>query len=566
LFTGCLRDLGERKRSERRRAARLAVTQVLAEAETINAAAPRILQAVCESLGWDVGAFWIVDRQQQVLRCAEFWHAAAVQPAAFETLCRQFTFPPGIGLPGRVWASVKPAWIPDVNLDDNFPRKPVALEEGFRGAFGFPVQVNNEVLGIVEFFSHEVREPDDDLLEMVATVGGQIGLFIQRRRAEEQLRNQNEELAAAARQKDEFLAMLAHELRNPLAPIRNSLHIMKTPGASAEAIEHAQHVSERQVQHLVRLVDDLLDASRIMRGRIELRKETLELAGVIARGIETAQPMIDAQGQELVVSLPQESVWLHADPTRLSQVVSNLLHNAAKFSQPGGRIWLTALEQNNMAVISIRDEGVGIRGDLLPQIFDLFIQGDPSLERTRSGLGIGLTLVRKLVEMHGGTVTARSEGPGKGSEFIVSLPGVQARPAAATPSGPQVSTLERRRVLVVDDNLDAAESIAMLLRIWGQEVRVAHNGPEALGLAEQYQPQVVLLDIGLPGMNGYEVARHVRRLPQQNQTMLIAVTGYGQAEDRLRSEDAGFDHHLTKPVDPAVLKRLLATLAAEAAG
>jgi CheY-like chemotaxis protein/two-component sensor histidine kinase len=378
----------------------------------------------------------------------------------------------------------------------------------------------------------------------------------ERRAAEEALRE-------AGRRKDEFLAMLAHELRNPLAPIRNALHILSMPGMSSEAVEQSRQMIERQVRHLVRLVDDLLDVSRIMRSRIELRKEPVDLAIVIASAVETAQPMLDAQGQEIIVQLPDESLWLDADPARLTQVIANLLHNAAKFSQRAGRVWLTAERQGNEAVLRVRDEGAGIAPDLVPHIFDLFVQADRSLERSQGGLGIGLTVVRKLVELHGGRVTASSEGPGKGSEFVVCLPVLQGAPEHAKPHPPARLSLETtsRRVLVVDDNTDAAESVAMLLRLWGHAVRVAHTGPEALRAAEEYQPDVVVLDIGLPGMDGYEVARRLRERPHFQKTVLAALTGYGQADDRRRSEDAGFDHHLTKPVAPDALQTIIAQAA-----
>ncbi len=370
------------------------------------------------------------------------------------------------------------------------------------------------------------------------------------------------ELKEADRQKNEWIAMLAHELRNPLAPIRNALYIMKMPGANAESIEQARQVTERQVQHLVRLVDDLLDVSRIIRGRIELRKEPIDLASVVARGAETTQPLIDAQGQQLIVSVPPEPLRLEGDPTRLAQVVSNLVHNAGKFSGRSARIWLTAERQGAEAVLRVRDEGAGIAGHLLPHIFDLFTQGNRSLERSEGGLGIGLTVVRKLVEMHGGTVTAHSEGPGKGSEFVVRLPGIleALRPRPARP----VRTRLRQR-------LPAGSWWSMTMwtppRVWpcscavlGHEVRLTHTGPEALQTADQFQPEVVVLDIGLPGMNGYEVARRLRQDPRFRKTLLIAVTGYGQQEDRLRSLEAGFDQHLVKPVDPDAFQQVLANL------
>ena len=356
--------------------------------------------------------------------------------------------------------------------------------------------------------------------------------------------------------------MLAHELRNPLAPIRNALHVMKMPGADAATVEQAREMTERQINHIVRLVDDLLDVSRIIRGHIELRKVTLNLADVVARGIETAQPMIDARGQELIVSLPPEPLRLEGDATRLAQVVSNLLHNAAKFSERSGRIWVTVERADREAVLRIRDEGAGISAELLPRLFNLFTQGERTLARSQGGLGIGLTVVRKLVELHGGTVTAHSEGAGKGSEFVVRLPGVLEgtghEPREAAPRA--LPAVAARRVLVVDDNVDAAESVAMLLRLWGHQVRIAHTGPEAMRAAEEFRPALIVLDIGLPGMNGYDVAQHLRKQPLFRNTVLAAMTGYGQENDRRRSREVGFDHHFTKPVDPEALHAFLTEL------
>jgi CheY-like chemotaxis protein len=320
---------------------------------------------------------------------------------------------------------------------------------------------------------------------------------------------------------------------------------------------------ERQVQHLVRLVDDLLDVSRIMRNRIELRKERVDLAAVLARAVETAQPLIDAQQHQLGVSLPTPPVWLEGDPVRLAQVVGNLLLNATKYTDTAGRIWLTGERVGGDAVIRVRDTGVGIDADLLPRIFDPFTQADRSLARSQGGLGIGLTVVKYLVEMHGGTVSAHSDGPGQGSEFVIRLPALPPDPRGegtrpdgeeARPAGPP------RRVLIVDDNPDAAESAALLLGMLGHEVETAGDGPSALEAVRTFRPEVVLLDIGLPGMSGYDVARALRARPENRALSLVAVTGYGQDEDRRRSAEAGFDRHLVKPVDPTALARLLASL------
>jgi PAS domain S-box-containing protein len=474
-------------------------------------------------------------------------------------------FPPSPNTPQGPWHIVRTGRseiVPEITdailletvKNDDYRR--MLRELGIRSYIGVPLQTRGKILGVITFTAAESGhryEPAD--LQLAEDLGQRAAVAIENARL-------YSDLKAADRRKDEFLAMLAHELRNPLAPIRNALHIMKMADKNGEAAEQARQMTERQVQHLVRLVDDLLDVSRVMRGRVELRKEPVELGVIIAHAVETAQPILDAQGQELVLSVPSESLRLEADPTRLAQVIGNLLNNAAKFSYRAGRVWLTAEREHDEAVVRVRDEGAGISPALLPHLFDLFVQGNLSLERSQGGLGIGLTIVRKLVELHGGKVTARSEGPGKGSEFVVRLPMLQgaAKPLDAGPRRDLVPQAMSRRVLIVDDNVDATQSMAVLLQLWGYEVRVAHSGQDALPKAEAFQPEVVLLDIGLPGMNGYEVAQRLRAQPRFDKTILIAVTGYGQEGDRRRSKDAGFNHHLTKPVDPDALQRLLAGL------
>jgi CheY-like chemotaxis protein/two-component sensor histidine kinase len=322
---------------------------------------------------------------------------------------------------------------------------------------------------------------------------------------------------------------------------------------------------ERQVEHLVRLVDDLLDVSRVMRGKIELRRERVELAAVVARAVETVQPLVDAQGHQLSVRLPADSLPVDADPVRLAQVIGNLLTNAAKYTEPHGRIWLTAERDGDTAELRVRDTGIGIAPPMLPRVFELFVQADHASTKAQGGLGIGLTLAKNLVEMHNGTVEARSEGLGRGSEFVVRLPasaqvvdsdqggetGQQTHQSPA-PSG--------HRLLVVDDNQDAADSLAMLLRLQGHEVRVAFSGVAALEMTKTYTPDVVFLDIGMPGMDGYEVARRLRQQPALAKTVLAALTGWGQKEDRRRTAEAGFDHHLVKPPEPQALENVLGEL------
>jgi PAS domain S-box-containing protein len=367
-------------------------------------------------------------------------------------------------------------------------------------------------------------------------------------------------LRDADRRKDEFLATLAHELRNPLAPIANSVQVMRLAGDNGEVVEQARQTIERQLRQLIRLVDDLLDVARITRNRIELRRERVALSSVIQSAVETSQPLFDAAGHELIVSMPSDVVWLHADLTRLAQAIANLLNNAARYTPDRGRIWLTAAREDGQAVIRVRDAGVGIPPENLPRIFDMFT---PTASRhdSRSGLGIGLTLVQAFVALHDGTVQAASAGAGQGSEFTVRLPVAadlavrEARPEAiAAPRQPT------RRVLVVDDNRDSAESLAMLLEFLGHDVRLAIDGDGALAQAQAFRPEIALLDIGMPGMNGYEVAQRIREQPELQQIVLIALTGWGQDEDRRRSQAAGFNHHLTKPADFDALERLLADM------
>jgi PAS domain S-box-containing protein len=372
-------------------------------------------------------------------------------------------------------------------------------------------------------------------------------------------RRKVEELELADRQKNEFLAMLAHELRNPLAPIRNGIELLRMSEVEPAAVQQTTAMMERQVAHLVHLVDDLLDVSRIVSGKIALRREAVDLRAVVDRAVEEIQPAIDARGHELMVSMPARPIVVEADIVRLAQVLSNLLGNAAKYSPQPAQIWLTAERSGSEVLVRVRDQGVGIAPEFLPKIFSLFAQADVPLARTEGGLGIGLTLVKSLVEMHGGTVTVSSPGVGQGSEFVIRLPVSDATPAAApTPPTPAGGAASKRKVLVVDDNVDAAITVSALLKAWGHEVQTVYNGPAALETARGFRPDVVLLDIGLPGLSGYDVARRLRAEGIHDQMLITALTGYGQAEDRARAQAAGFDYHLTKPPDIAVLEALLA--------
>jgi PAS domain S-box-containing protein len=855
---GCVlvfRDVAEQKRAEQQRNARTAATHALNQAADLNEAAAGVLHAVCQSLAWDIGLFWTVNADGTALVCRQCRHAPGVSVEEFEEDSRNRSFAKGEGLPGRVWESGKSAWILDLTHDDNFPRLNSAVRHGLRSAVACPIIIGDQTLGVIEFFASRIREPDADLMEMMTTIAGSFGQFIERKTAEEELRDKEQrfrqladampqivwsarpngnidylnrrwseftglpstsgndawadivhpedaqpaverwsaslqsgepfemeirlldrrahayrwhlirtvamrnesghitrwfgtstdiheqkkaeessrfladasgalagvvdhestlqkianmavpyfadwsavdvatngklrrlavahqdpekielahelmrlyppspdakggstavfrtgtaefmselpeellaqgakdkrhfemlralglksyicvplvvsgetlgvltfataesgrqysqaDLALASdlanraavaientqlyqalretdRRKDEFLATLAHELRNPLAPIRNALQILKMPRVDAEAAERSREMMERQVHHLVRLVDDLLDVSRVMRGKIELRKEHVELASIVARAVETVQPLIDTQGHRLTVQLPADSLLIDADPVRLAQVVGNLLTNAAKYTEPNGEIRLIVEREGDTAAIRVQDTGIGIAPDMLPLVFELFVQVDSSSTRSQGGLGIGLTLVKNLVEMHNGAVEAHSAGLGKGSEFVVRLPlCVQSKDQGREklPRAPERVPASGCRVLVVDDKQDAADSLAMLLRLQGHEVRTAYSGMAALDMAKDYVPDVAFLDIGMPGMDGYEAARRIRRQPGLSKVVLVALTGWGQLEDRRRSNEAGFNHHIVKPAEPKVLENVMAEL------
>jgi PAS domain S-box-containing protein len=394
--------------------------------------------------------------------------------------------------------------------------------------------------------------------QVVMWIGSNTDIHEQRRTANK-LRQLAADLSEADRRKNEFMAMLAHELRNPLAPIKNAVQILRR-GGDGRAVQAASEMMERQVGQMVRLVDDLLDVSRISRGKIELRKEGIELASAVNQAVEAARSLVHCMEHDLTVTLPPKPIFLSADPTRLAQVVGNLLNNACKFTDKGGRIWLTVEREGRQAMIRVRDSGIGIAADQLPRIFDMFMQVDNTLERSVSGLGIGLTLVKSLVEMHGGTVEVHSAGVGQGSEFVVRLP-IMTEPAKVPPpepTGSEPTPAKARRILVVDDNRDSAESLAMLLRLTGNETHTAYDGLEAVEAAARVKPDVALLDIGLPKLNGYEACRHIRELPWGKTIVLVALTGWGQEDDRRRSKEAGFDAHLVKPVDLDALMKLLA--------
>ncbi|HEX6062327.1 MAG TPA: ATP-binding protein [Candidatus Limnocylindria bacterium] len=423
-------------------------------------------------------------------------------------------------------------------------------------AFASVSERHGEVLPTEAFT--DLGETVDRLREVAALQQKAAALeteLARRRTLEQELQAKVEQLADVDRRKDEFLAMLGHELRNPLAPVSAALEVMRLRADDPQRVGNARAVVERQIAHMTRLVDDLLDVSRITRGQIELRNEPVALAALVERAVEVARPIIDERGHRLTLELPPDPVTFRGDRSRLEQVLSNLLSNAAKYTDVGGRIWFRGLIDRDHLVLSVRDNGEGLSPDLRSRVFDLFVQGPDTRSMARGGLGLGLTLVRQLVQLHGGTVEAQSDGPGSGSEFVVRLPYVAAAPATAGRAPRLDASGHGRRILVVDDNVDAAEALAELLREYGHTVRTAHGARAGIIEALGSRPEIVLLDISMPDADGYEVASRLRaELPA---TTLVALTGYGEQRHRDKSRAAGFDHHLTKPLDTGALEKLL---------
>ncbi len=558
-------DVTKRKRSEQTSRFLADASATLAAVLDFNSTLQKVASLAVPYFA-DWAAVDLAETDGSVRRVA----VAHVDPAKVE-LAREVhrRFPPDPAASQGLWhilrtgqSEIVPAITDELLAQSSKDQELLAIlrKLGLKSYIGVPLKVRGKTLGVITFIAAESGHVYDDTdLAVAQDLANRAAVAIENTQL-------YRELQETGRRKDEFLATLAHELRNPLAPIRNSLQILKLPRLDAATAERSREMMERQVHHLVRLVDDLLDVSRVMRGKIELRKEPVEMASIIARAVETVQPLIESQAHTLTVTLPPESLLLDADPVRLAQVVGNLLTNAAKYTERNGRIWLEARRVGDEVTLQVRDNGIGIAPNMLSCIFDLFVQVDHAATRSQGGLGIGLTLVKNLVEIHQGTIEARSAGLGKGSEFVVRLPlstQKHSRPERSEPSrqdGTEPQARPGHLLLVVDDNRDAAESLAMLLRLQGHEVQVAYDGPGALEVTKDYHPEMVFLDIGMPGMDGYEVARRLRQQPGLENVKLVALTGWGQVEDRRRSKEAGFDYHRVKPPEPTALDELLATL------
>jgi signal transduction histidine kinase/DNA-binding response OmpR family regulator len=468
----------------------------------------------------------------------------------------------GQGVAGRV-VTERQRWVLDKSAAANGPLPDASPELGLAALACFPLLSQGRVLGTLAFGTRTARVFTEDELSLMQGVCDQVAVALERERLIGALRD-------ADRRKDEFLAMLAHELRNPLAPVRTALEVFRMRMWQDDVILRAIASADRQVAHMTRLVDDLLDVSRITRGKVELKPVPMSLADLVEGAVQACEPIVTQRRHALTVSMPPEPILLNADPTRMTQVVANLLHNAAKYTPAGGRIHLNAERQGEELVLSVRDNGIGLKPDMLHRVFDLFVQVDPGSDRAQGGLGLGLTLVRSLVEMHGGSVSARSEGLSKGSEFTVRLPLPPETPAAlalttSTKAAAVAARLEPLHILLVEDNPDIRETLKDLLELHGHRVEEASDGRAAVDMVLSQRPQVALVDIGLPELDGYKVAELVRASAGGANTRLVALTGYGHPEDRKRALEAGFDAHLVKPVSSDDLSQVLKKLCTAAA-
>ena len=567
------RDVSERKRaeqalldSERRLAAEAAALAKLNELSTrlwrsggLDEGLDEILAAVIDLLGAEKGNIQMLDAEGSVLSIVA---QRGFGPDFLEFFREVSATDDSAG--GRALRSGQRIVIEDVETDDPYaPWREVARAAGYRSVVSTPlVGADGAALGMVSTYFRLIHQPSEQELRRLDLYLRQACDFIRRCKLEEVLQQSEEALREEDRRKDEFLALLAHELRNPLAPIRYALAANRKSGRTPEQRKRAEEIIERQVTHMSRLLDDLLDVSRITRSTLELKKSLTELTLVVGSAIETARPILDSKHHSLSVEMPKQAVRLEADAVRLAQVFSNLLINAAKYTDSGGHIQLRAALEGSEIVVAVRDNGIGISADMMPRLFVMFSQAQAALDRSEGGLGIGLSLVRGLVTLHGGRVEAHSDGPGRGSEFIVRLPVSTPveEPADIEAEADAPVAGAGMKILVVDDNRDAADACAALLELSGHHVQTAYTGRRALELAATFRPHALLLDIGLPDLDGYQLAAKVRAAPWGRGVTLIAVTGWGQEEDRRRAFDAGFDHHLTKPIAAETVESLIQSL------
>ncbi|GAC1469088.1 MAG: hypothetical protein NVSMB9_12490 [Isosphaeraceae bacterium] len=569
LFTAHVRDITERKATERRRDTRVAVTETLANAMTLEQAAPDILRAVCEGLGWELGILWIRDEGTEFLRCLQLWHSPSFALGGFQAVCRDHTFAIGVGLPGRVWQSGESAWIPDVLTEVNFPRGTFAAEAGLHGAFASPLKVGERFLGVIEFISARVRKPDLDLLEMMATLGSQLGQFIERRRADEALRAAKEEAESANRAKTQFLAVLSHELRTPLNPILLAATSMLDRPCAPEEIRPTLEMIRQNVNLQARLIDDLLDVMRIVRGKMPLHWEIADCHRLIDQAVQICRSEVSGHDLRLKVEPAARNHHVNADAARLQQVFWNLIKNAVKFTPEGGSIAILTRNEDGPGgrlVVEVSDTGIGIEPEVISRIFDPFQQGETTITRKFGGLGLGLAICKGIVEAHGGTIAVESAGKDLGTTFLVRLEALP-QPALEGNGEPRTDAPEARLgpfsplcILLVEDEPTTLRLMARLLRSLAHQVTTAGTIAAALDALTGNDFDLIVSDIGLPDGTGLDLMRRVIAL--KGPIPAIALTGYGMEEDIVRSRQAGFTTHMTKPIDFNKLEAMTRQVAA----
>ena len=579
IHTRCFtRDITERKRAENRLTLQYAVTKILSESCDFAESAQSILKAVCESLDWQVGALWKVDRQTETIRSMEMCHANSAPTPEFDRLTQTLIFKKGEGLPGRIWELGKPTWINNVSANKNFPRAIVATREGLRGAFGFPILVGGEVWGVIEFYSAEIREPDEELLRVVAGIGGQIGQFTQRKRVEDDLaeffkreRAARADAEKANRLKDEFLATLSHELRTPLNAVIGWSRMLSSGRLDRESSKHALAVIERNAWAQKQIIEDILDVSRVITGKLQLNLSPVDLVGVVDAALDAVRPAIEAKEIQIETLIDASLRMVSGDPDRLQQVIWNILSNAAKFTPNGGKIEIVVNQTATHVLVQVKDSGPGIEPAFLPHVFERFRQGDGSTTRMHGGLGLGLAIVRHLIELHGGIIAVENREDSQGAIFTIRLPlpsgelrpeTLAAADSALKESQSENASLEGLQILIVDDETDTLDLITVELAQHGAKITGATNAGDALKALENRQFDLLISDIGMPKVDGYDLIRRIRQQEAGTERRIpaVALTAYARVQDRMQAIVAGYSTHIAKPVDANELVMVVASL------
>jgi PAS domain S-box-containing protein len=580
VHTRCFtRDVTERKRAESRLTLQYAVTRILSDSPDVLAGAKKILRAACETLDWEVGVLWKIEPTDQLLHCIDVCHHGPARTPDFDHMTKTTAFARGVGLPGQIWQKGKPYWVDNVTIDPTLRRAPVALREGLHGAFGFPILIGKDVWGVIEFFSHEIRSADDELLKLAEGIGGQIGQFTQRKGAEgekaelfERERAARSDAEKANRLKDEFLATLSHELRTPLNAVIGWSRMLSSGRLDRESARHAMEVIERNAWAQKQIIEDILDVSRVITGKLQLNLAPVDLVAVVDAALDAVRPAMEAKEIKIETIIDASLRPISGDPDRLQQVVWNVLSNAAKFTPSGGAIQISVHLVDTHVLVQVRDSGPGIAPDFLPHIFERFRQGDGSTTRTHGGLGLGLAIVRHLVELHGGTITVENRTDDVGTTFTIRLPlpsGELRNSTLANASAafgevqPEQPSLEGLRILIVDDEVDALDLITVELAQYGANVTAVTNAEDALKALDENSFDLLISDIGMPRVDGYELIRRIRQkeIGADKRLPAVALTAYARVQDRMQAILAGYSTHVAKPVEANELVTVVASLA-----